>query len=142
MITQSIYIQKYDWLIHAYFAVDHYYVDDIMGHLWEIGCDAEHAKKAYENLSSGELNTGLCYSNYDKQETVLVIAKTSSADEFLNSLLHELVHFQSHVQKVYDLEKTGESVAYLVGDVVMLMYPKVKHLLCDCCRNEKRYYYE
>lgn len=137
MITQEIYIPKYDWLIHAYFAVDDYYTDDIMQHLWELGCDAEPARRAYENLSSGELNTGLCYSNYKLRETVMVIAKTSSADEFLNSLLHELTHFQSHVQKAYELEKTGEDVAYLVGDVVMLMYPKIQHLLCDCCRAKK-----
>jgi hypothetical protein len=142
MIVQDIYIKEHDWLLHAYFAVDAYYTDEIMERLWEMGCDSEHAERAYENLASGELNSGLCYSNYERRETVLVIAITSSADEFLNSLLHELTHFQSHVQYALSLDKTGEDVAYLVGDVVMLMYPKIKHLLCDCCRTKNDYDYE
>lgn len=142
MIVQDIYIKEYDWLLHAFFAVDEYYTNDIMERLWDMGCDSEHASRAYDNLTSGELNSGLCYSNYDRRETVLVIALTSSAAEFLNSLLHELVHFQSHVQYALSLDKKGEEVAYLVGDVVSLMYPKIKHLLCDCCRSKYMEDYE
>jgi hypothetical protein len=107
--------------------------------LWELGCDAEKAKKAYENLTSGELNNGICYSNYAKKESVFVVAKTTSAAQFANSLHHELTHLQSHIGYVYFLTPQGEEVAYLSGDIIMQMYPKIKHLLCDCCRKEEGY---
>lgn len=137
MIRQRIYIEKYDWVVHAYFALDTYYVQEIMDLLWDLGCDSSTMDKAYDNLSSGELNTGLCYSSYRKRESVFVVAMTTSAAQFANSLHHELTHLQSHIGQVFHLNPTGESVAYLSGEIIMAMYPKVKHLLCDCCRKEK-----
>lgn len=140
MIRQRIYIEKYDWVIHAYFALDTYYVQEIMDLLYDLGCDSSIMDKAYDNLSSGELNTGLCYSSYRKRESVLVVAMTTTPQEFINSLFHELTHLQSHIAQMYHLPPTGEAVAYLSGEVIMQIYPKVKHLLCDCCR--KHYDYE
>lgn len=137
MIRQTLYIKKYDWVVHAYYYVSEYYTNEIMEKLWDLGCDARSAKKAYENLSSGELNTGLCYSNYRNQESVLVIAKTSSPDELFNSIHHELCHLQSHIANVYRLNPLGEEVAYLTGEIAKEMYPKISHLLCECCRKNK-----
>lgn len=138
MIRQEIYVKEWDWNIHAFFAVSEYWVEDIMDLLWDMGCDASNAKKAYENLTSGELNNGLCYSNYARKESIMVIAKTSSADEFFNSFLHEMCHLQSHVCDVYHLSPKGEDIAYFTGEVSMQMFPRIKHLLCDCCRTKKR----
>lgn len=137
MIRQKIYIEKYDWVVHAYFAVTTYYTEEIMDKLWDLGCDGETMGVAHKNLDKGDLNTGLCYSNYRRRESVLVISKTTSSEQFLNSLHHELIHLQSHIAQVYRLRPTGEAVAYLSGDIIMQMYPRVKHLLCDCCRKKK-----
>lgn len=137
MIRQKIYIKEYDWVVHAYFAVTTYYTDEIMDKLWLLGCDGETMELAQRNLDKGDLNTGLCYSNYHRRESVFVVAKTTSAAQFANSLHHELVHLQSHIAQVYFLQPTGEDVAYLSGELIMRMYPKIKHLLCDCCRKEK-----
>lgn len=146
MIRQEIYIREYDWIVHALYAVTDYYVEEIMDYLWTLGCDAHKAKQAYENMTSGQLNNGLCYSNYVKKESVLVIAKTTSAEEFTNSMFHELTHLQSHIAQVFYLKPTSEDVAYLTGGIIMQMYPKVKHLICNCCRknnkHSKQYDYE
>lgn len=139
MIRQEIYIKDYDWVVHAFYAVTEYYVEDIMDYLWELGCDAHKAKQAYENMTSGQMNNGLCYSNYAKKESVLVIAKTTSAEEFTNSMFHELTHLQSHIAQVFHLSPTDEEVAYLTGDVIMQMYPKVKRFMCNCCRKQQAY---
>lgn len=135
MIRQTIILPEYgDWEIFAYFSVSGYWTDEIMEKLWDIGCDGNHALKAYRNLSSGDLNTGLCYSNYHQHRSVVVIAKTTSAAEFLNSLHHELCHLTAHIGKVYNLDPVGEDVAYLSGKISMQMYPKIGHLLCEECR--------
>lgn len=138
MIRQTIYIDKYDWEINAYFYVSEYYTEEILEMLWHLGCDADTAKKAYRNLSSGQLNTGLCYSNYVKRKSVFVIAKTSSAAEFFNSLHHELTHLKAHIANVYRLNPLGEEIAYLTGEIAREMFPKVKHLMCDCCRKKRK----
>lgn len=137
MIRQVITLHKYDWIIYAYYAVSTYYIDDIMEHLWQVGVDAKNAQRAYNNLSSGDLNTGLCYSNKKNRETVLVVAKTSSAGEFLNSLTHEASHACVHIASATGVDLISEDYAYMVGDLCGEMYPKVKQLLCEHCRNNK-----
>ena len=114
MIRQKITLPDYDnWTIYAYYATTRYAVDEIMERLWEIGMDANNARQAFENLSRGNLNTGLCYSNYSMRKSVLVIALTSSPAEFINSWHHELEHLESHIGKVFNLDPTGEDIAYL-----------------------------
>ena len=136
MIRQKITLPDYgNWEIYAYFAVTKYMTEEIMDCLWDIGCDGQTALRAYRNLASGDLNTGLCYSNYRHKKSVMVIAKTSSAAEFLNSLHHELCHLTAHIGKVFDLDPTGEDIAYLSGEISREMYPKIGHLLCEECRS-------
>ena len=142
MIRQKIYIEKYDWVVHAYFAVTTYFTEEIMNMLWDLGCDEGTMKVAHNNLNESGLNTGLCYSNYRRRESVMVIAKTTTPAQFANSLHHELVHLQSHIGQAFHLNPTGEAVAYLSGDIIMQIYPRVKHLLCECCRQEKEKSYE
>lgn len=139
MIKQTIYIEKFGWLVHAYFHKTGYDVDEIMTRLWDLGCDGETAKRAYNNLQSDSLNLGLCYSNYRHKESIFVIGRTSSPAEFLNSLNHELVHLQSHICDVYHLDPKGEEIAYAMGDFSMEIYPKIKHLLSDCRNNDYNY---
>lgn len=137
MIRQKITLPDYDnWTIYAYYATTRYAVDEIMERLWEIGMDANNARQAFDNLSRGNLNTGLCYSNYSMRKSVLVIALTSSPAEFINSWHHELEHLESHIGKVFNLDPTGEDIAYLSGELAMEMYPRIKPLLCDCCRHK------
>lgn len=136
MIKQTIYIEKIGWLIHAYFHKSRYDVDDIMEKLYDLGCDGDTARKAFDNLMNDSLDMGLCYSNYRHRESVLVVGKASSAAEFFNSIVHEITHLQSHMCEVMHLDPKGEEIAYYMGDLSREIYPNISHLLCDCCREE------
>ena len=137
MIRQRIVLPKYgDWIIDCYYATTQYAVDEIMEHLWQLEVDATNARRAYENLTSGDVDTGLCYSNFRKRSTVLVVALTSSAAEFLNSLTHEATHACVHIASAMGVDHRSEDFAYMVGELCREMYPEVKDLLCDCCRNK------
>lgn len=134
MIKQTIYIDKIGWLVHAYFHKTRYDVDEIMEKLWDLQCNAEIAQKAFNNLISDSLDTGLCYSNYHTKESVLVVGRASSADEFFNSIVHELSHLQGHICDVIGLDPKGEPIAYMTGEIAMEMFPKIQHLMCNDCR--------
>lgn len=136
MIKQTIYIDSIGWLVHAYFHKTRYDVDEIMERLWDLQCSSEIAQKAFNNLISDSLNMGLCYSNYNTKESVLVVGRASSADEFFNSIVHELSHLQGHICDVIGLDPKGEEIAYYMGDLSRDIYPSISHLLCDCCRNK------
>ena len=136
MIRQRIYLDKYDWLVYAYYSVGHYYTQEIISRLVRIGCNGKNLARAYANLSAGELDTGLTYSSGEKRTSVMVISNTSSAEEFFNSLLHEMRHLEEHICEASGIEPYGEPVAYLVGDLAREIYPTVGKLLCNCCRKE------
>lgn len=141
MIRQRIVLPKYNnWEIYAYYATTRYVVDEIMERLWEIGIDSTNARQAFDSLTRGRIDSGLCYSNYPSRKSVLVVALTSSADEFLNSITHEATHACVHIATALGVDHKSEEFAYLVGDLCQEMYPEVKHLLCDCCRSKSDYY--
>ena len=136
MIRQSIYLDNYDILVHAYYATTQYYVAEILDRLYEIGCRGTNLRRAEANLASRELNTGLTYYSPRHREAVMVVALTSSAAEFYNSLLHELSPLTAYIAKDDNLAFTGEAIAYLEGDLAREIFPSVQPLLCDCCRHK------
>ena len=135
MIVRKIHIPEADWNVCMYFALDTYYIEDIMQSLCDIGCDSQRAKQAYENMMADKKNTGFTYSNYRNRESVMVVSKTTSASEMFNTTIHELVHLASHIAHACDYDPTGETIAYIIGDLAKEIYPDISHLLCEECRS-------
>ena len=76
--------------------------------MWSIGCRGRDLAKAVRNLRSGDRNTGIIYSNFQERETVMVISRTSSPEEFLNSWEHEKKHLARHIEQAYGIDPFGE----------------------------------
>jgi hypothetical protein len=140
MIRVDVHIPKWNYEVHCFFAVTEYWTDVIMEELWKLQIPASNAKRAYDNLSSGQLNTGLCFANPELREAVIVVAKASEPSEFINSVSHENHHLASYVAKQFGLDPAGESVAYFAGELMKEQFPFIKHLMCECCR--KKIYHE
>lgn len=136
MIRVDVHIPKWDYEVSCFFSVSEYWVDDIMEELFFLQIDAENAKRAYENLSSGELNTGLCFANPRQRKAIIVVAKASCPAEFVNSVSHENHHLASYVAKQFGLDPTGEDVAYFAGELMKEQFPYIKHLMCECCSSD------
>ena len=133
MIRQQFYLDRADgWKITCYYAVTHYEVDEILHTLAEAGADDKSLERAYDNLSSGNLNTGLCYSG--NGESVLVISAASSPAQFLNSLVHELHHLASHIASALGYDQKGEDACYMAGETAEKMYKVASKFLCEHCR--------
>lgn len=131
MIRQDIYLDKEEWQIIAFYAVTHFEVDEIMRTLQDSGCRGKNLETAYENLASGNRNTGLCFSG--DGVSVLVISVTSSKPQFCNSWVHELHHLATHIAKSLGYDLISEDVCYLAGEIAEKMYPVVGKYLCQCC---------
>ena len=137
MVTQNIYVRDIGWSIRCYFDTTSEDAEEILDELWYLGCDVLTYRKAERNLLSGKKDTGLCYSNYARRETIFVISQTSSALEFINSWVHEMRHLIAHVTDVCKFKPLGENIAYFSGEVARQMFPKIKHFICDCCRSKQ-----
>lgn len=136
MIVQDIYLPEYDWHCKVFYSVSTYWVEDILHDLKKIGCGGKKYKTAKRNLGLGKLNTGLTYSNMETGESIMVIAKTSSAAEFAHSYDHEKGHLAKHIALAFDIDPFGEELQYLSGDIAKKMFPVAKVFMCDCCRKK------
>lgn len=140
MIRQRFELGKRNWEVFVYYAVDAYYVDEIMEHLYNIGCRGEYLQTAHNNLTTGQLDTGLTYSNYTGHQTVMVIALTSSAKEFEKSWRHECGHLATHICEAFGVSTHGEEIQYLGQDIVDQTWDIAKNFLCEChcCKDKKK----
>lgn len=85
-------------------------------------------------LLSGEMNSGFTYSNTAKGLSVMVITKTTSADEFQDTFDHEKGHLAAHIALAEKVNPWGEEIEYLRGEIGKQTFKKAKHLLCEHCR--------
>ena len=139
MIVQDIHIKEYHWKARIFYAVTRYDIEEIMHSLHSIGCRAEHAKGAYKSLLRNEVGSGLTFSNYRRRHSVVVVALTSTAEQFHRCLIHELRHLQSHIASADNLDEKSEQVCYLLDELVGLTHQISAPLLCDCCREKQRH---
>lgn len=136
MLIQDFYIRKYKWNVKVFYAVNCYYTARIVNELKKVGCSGDNLERAYNNLRSCNLDTGITYSNFRKRETVMVISLTSSADEFQSSWDHEKGHLVKHIAQCFGLDPYGEDQQYLSGEIGKLMFPFARIFLCEHCRND------
>ena len=141
MITQLIYLEKYDWLIKIFYHTTPEDSDIILKELDDIDCEPDAFYKAAEILESGEINTGCTYTDQEMHVSFIIINKTISAKEFLNTMSHEVTHVSQHIAEYYMLNPKSEEVAYLVGNIIQQMYDVAKDFLCDHCRGTYFYNY-
>uniref|UniRef100_A0AAU8AUL1 Uncharacterized protein n=1 Tax=Dulem virus 40 TaxID=3145758 RepID=A0AAU8AUL1_9CAUD len=133
MIRQTIYLERaHGWRVTCYYAVTHYEVEEIMAKLIEIGCHGKKLQDAYDNLSSGNPNSGICYSGYG--ESVWVVTVTTDVDEFADSLDHEKHHLAVHIADILGWDLRGEEVCYLAGEIGRKMRKVSSKFLCEHCR--------
>lgn len=136
MIRQRMYDKATNWRVHVYYVVTKPHAEEIIHQLERIGCKGRNLELAYDNLSSGKLDTGLTYTNSGKHESVVVIARTSTALEFLQSLTHEFGHLSCHIAQYYGVPLDGEEVRYICDNLLGHTWSVSRRLLCDCCRKE------
>ena len=79
----------------------------------------------------GEKNSGFTHTNFNKRLSIVGIGKADSKKQFLNTIVHEAKHIQSHICNYYDVDEDSEDAAYLIGYIVMKMYDCFKQYLCQ-----------
>lgn len=134
MIRTTLYIKKYDWVVHCYFAVTCYYAHEIIAMMSRLGASERNLVDAWSSMCDGQLNGGITYSNSRRRESVMVTELTTSAREFMDSFVHETGHLATHIALEDDIPLDGEEVRYIQGDISRALFPMCHALLCDECR--------
>lgn len=137
MIKHTFRLPNYDWTVKAFYVVTRVQAEEVMNALVSIGCEGSSLRRAWRNLNSGELDTGLTYSNEELHKSVMVFAKTSSAREFQQSYQHEIGHLKDHIASEYGISPHGEEIQYLGDEIIAATWDVAHNLLCDCCKRHK-----
>jgi hypothetical protein len=140
MIIRNIYIEQYRWHVHCYFAVNKYYTEEILDVLESLACSSKVYERVAVKMEKNSLNAGFTYSNKSTRETLMVVGRASSNEEYINSITHELRHLCDDIASVAQMQTSGEEVAYLAGDIASKIADVIQVLVCNCldCL-EKRY---
>lgn len=74
------------------------------------------------------------FRNRKDKEHLLEKAKkmeecASSQEQFLNTIVHEAKHVQSHICKYYEVDEDSEQAAYLIGYIVQNMHKVFKNMI-------------
>ena len=122
---------QYGWEIDFFadFTCDR--IHEVLEVLEETGCSGEFLESAFDNMSQCTLNTGLTYSGSDRSRSVVVVYRTSSDRQFVNTLSHEVAHVCTHIAKTFDIDPYGEETCELYGYVMQSLCCLLKLALCE-----------
>ena len=81
---------------------------------------------AVYNVELGQKNTGFTHTDFKKKRSIIGISKVTSKEQFLNTVVHEAKHLQSHICKYYEVNEDSEDAAYLIGYIVQSMFKYIK----------------
>lgn len=137
MIKQKIYLEKYDWSITVFYAVTHYDKREILKATQEVGANIGILYRVCTNLNNTR-NSGDAYSNFDKRKSVMVIGRCDEAEQYMDSIVHEIGHVATHILFCDGINPYSEEPQYIAGEIARLMYPKAKKLLCPDCLEHLR----
>lgn len=126
MIKQELNIDKYDWHLTVLYKANQD-LSAVADELWALRCPAKQAFQAIKVVT--KINTGFCYTNDTFKATLICVAETDSDEEFVNTVVHEVKHMQSHICSYYGISEKGEEAAYLIGDTVEELYKVFRHEL-------------
>lgn len=87
---------------------------DIMNYMVSLGSDEEGAYKAVDVLF-GQENAGLCVTNMALRMSLIFIGDADSADQWWDTLSHELYHAQQAIIEYYGVRPDTEDAAWTMG---------------------------
>ena len=102
-------------------------IDFIIETLKDINCPNYYIDRALDNLEECKLDSGLTYSNIALKSSVIIINKTSSFSQLINTIAHEYFHLICHISDVLEI-KDEEKLANLNGNLNMRSYNIIEDL--------------
>lgn len=112
MTAQHLSIEGY-WNVTVLYDVWPGDLPEVARLMHSAGASTLMIDEATDNLSGW--NAGYTLTAMVWRESIVCIGRATSLREFLNTVIHEVDHVQSHVAEYYGVELGTEQAAYLQG---------------------------
>lgn len=131
MIYRDLTIGR--WHVFFIFAPDGYDDNAVLDIMYDLDAPDNILVKAAKKMRKDKPNEGFTYTNEEMREAVVVIGRTTSGREFVNTLVHEVQHLAVAIAKSLHLGLEGEGPAYIIGDSAEALADVVCSLGCPGC---------
>lgn len=121
MIHFDIIFEKYDWIVEVYIILENANNKRILNSLDCMKCPEKIKTQAEENLYSG-VNSGFTYTNPKIRKSLMVVNRSSSMYEFINTYNHEKNHVEMHICEELGIDPYSEEAAYLSGELASQLF--------------------
>lgn len=129
MRTRYFEIGDNDWRLLLCWDYNMEDYDDIYAIVENFGLSEEDIENSLKILRKP--NTGMTIPDFGNMMSVVFISKTTSDDQWLDTLLHELKHVVEHISIFYRVDPRSEESAYLQGEIGRQLFPVIMSKLCS-----------
>ena len=130
MKTEYFNIGDDDWGIVLCYDYDLLDYDRIWSIIRATGVSDEKAQYAMSVLSLPD--TGMTLTSSSDMMSFLFISRSSSDEQWFDTLIHELKHVVEHISDFYRVDPKSEPAAYLQGEIGRQLFPLIMQKMCDC----------
>lgn len=121
MIHYEVYFDKYRWSVEVFIILSYPNIPEIMSAVEKAGGSDKVLKSAHKNLME-DFNSGFTYSSSKYRKSIMVINRSSSMEEFINTYNHEKNHVEMHICEELDIDPYSEEAAYLSGNIAQQLF--------------------
>lgn len=121
MIHYEVYFDKYRWSIEVFIILSHADKASILDSVKRMGGSKKVIESAYINLQE-DFNSGFTYSSNKYRKSLMVVNRSSSMEEFINTYNHEKNHVEMHICEELGIDPYSEEAAYLSGNIAQQLF--------------------
>ncbi len=121
------------WVVDFLFAVGECDDEYILDCLYDVEAPYSVLQKVSRFLDSDCVNCGFTYGNTDIKQAVVFVGPSTSNEEFLDTLVHEIHHLAVIVASSIGYDLDSEAPAYVAGDYARDLAEVICMLGCPQC---------
>lgn len=118
------------WTVDFLFATKGYDVDGVLACLYDAYAPDSVLEQAEDLMLSCDYNCGFTYTNQGRRRAVVLVGPTTSGEEFLNTMVHEVRHLADAIATSLGVPLDSERPAYLSGDTAKELAEVICELGC------------
>lgn len=121
MIHYEVYFDKYRWSVEVFIILSRPDIAEIISAVKRAGGSKKVLESAYTNLME-DFNSGFTYSSSKYRKSIMVVNRSSSMEEFINTYNHEKNHVEMHICEELGIDPYSEEAAYLSGNMAQQLF--------------------
>lgn len=121
MIHYEVHFDKYRWSVEVFIILSRPDIEEIISAVERAGGSQKVLKQAHANLME-DYNSGFTYTSSKYRKSIMVVNRSSSMEEFINTYNHEKNHVEMHICEELGIDPYSEEAAYLSGNMAQQLF--------------------